>query len=586
MKWDLTVFFKTEQEYHDALKQYEKWEARLLEWKDILTNDISRLEEFEIESEEISKLGARIGSYIAKHEDLDTTNMHYKELSLKLQPIGQRISLAGSWYDQLIIKVGKEKIDELISKSPKLQEYKKGFDNLFRLQELLLPEDQERLLTMVSNIPQTDEIFTSLTTADEQESPATLKDGSTVMVSSRNYTKLLSELKSQDDRRIVFEAYYQKYDSHKNTLAAIYNSVIQANVASTKIRKQKSVLDLELIGSQIPKQVYYSLIEAAKENAKPVQDFFELKKEKLGLSKYYTYDRLTSMFNSDKTYSYEMAKELCIKAASVLGNEWKELFEEVLQDGLVDVYPNKGKVSGAYSSSGPDKNIKPMILMNYNDGLQDVMTLMHEAGHSVHSLLASRAQPLATSGYSIYVAEVASVFAELVLLDYLLENETDSMVKNTLLEDFAEKIISTFYRQTLFAEYELKAHEIVENDDAITCEVLGDLMSDLYKSYYGLDIKNDEPLKQNVWAYIPHHFYSPFYVFQYATCMTISMALYQEYKTDKQGAVNKWRKIMESGSSKQPDEIVLEAGVNLSDKNTYKAVGQTLADIVEKLRNI
>lgn len=586
MKWDLTVFFKSEQEYHDALKQYEKWEARLEEWKEILTNDISRLEEFEIESEEIAKLGSRIGSYIAKHEDLDTTNMHYKELSLKLQPIGQRISLAGSWYDQLIIKVGKEKIDELISKSPKLQEYKKGFDNLFRLQELVLPEDQERLLTMVSNIPQTDEIFTSLTTADEQESKATLKDGTTVMVSSRNYTKLLSELKDQDDRRVVFETYYQKYDQHKNTLAAIYNSVIQANVASTKIRKQKSVLDLELIGSQIPKQVYFSLIEAAKENAKPVQDFFELKREKLGLSKYYTYDRMTSMFNSDKKYSYETAKELCIKAAAVLGNEWKELFEEVLQDGLVDVYPNKGKVSGAYSSSGPDKNIKPMILMNYNDGLQDVMTLMHEAGHSVHSLLASKAQPLATSGYSIYVAEVASVFAELVLLDYLLENETDATVKNTLLEDFAEKIISTFYRQTLFAEYELKANQIVENDDAITCEVLGDLMADLYKSYYGLDIKKDEPLKQNVWAYIPHHFYSPFYVFQYATCMTISMALYQEYKTNKESAINKWRKIMESGSSKQPDEIVLEAGVNLSDKNTYKAVGQTLADIVEKLRNI
>ncbi|MDP3129697.1 MAG: M3 family metallopeptidase, partial [Bacillota bacterium] len=331
----------------------------------------------------------------------------------------------------------------------------------------------------------------------------------------------------------------------------------------------------------IPVAVYHSLAAVAKETVAPIKKYLELRKQALGLEVYHTYDRFLDLVKTDKEYEFDEAKSLFFASIEKFPADFQKKAHSVLADGFVDVYEQEGKRTGAYSSSMPD--LHPFILLNYSKTLADVFTVAHEAGHSIHSMYAAEGQPATLQDYTIFVAEVASTFNEHNLLDYFIkESKASKNEKIALLQRAIDDILSTFYRQTLFACYELEAHRLIEAGEPITSDTLSKIMIDLYRDFYDLDI-SQENLKPFVWAYIPHLFYTPFYVYQYATSFAASLKLYENVKEGKKGAFEKYIGLLQSGGSAFPVDQLKKAGVDLTKKDAFRAVSNRLSELVDQL---
>ena len=359
---------------------------------------------------------------------------------------------------------------------------------------------------------------------------------------------------------------------------------MQAEIAEKKARGYSSILQAHLFRNKIPEDVFYNLIDVASTNNDGLKKYLNLRKKYLKLDKYHTYDRFLKLAHSEKKYTYEEGKELFFKSIEKFPEDFKNKAREVTKDGYVDVYHSLGKRTGAYSSGG--ENVHPFILLNYNDTLEDVFTLAHESGHSIHTLYSMESQPVVKQNYTIFVAEIASTFNEHNLLDYLMKS--DSLSRNdkiTLLEKAIDEIVATFYRQTLFGHYEYNISKMVEEGKPINHEVLSNEMISLYKMYYGLDI-NDEKVKKYVWAYIPHLFYTPFYVYQYATSFTASMLIYKNVKNNVPGAFDNYIKMLKSGGSDYPIEEVKLAGVDLTKKDAFLSVTSYMDELVNQLEKL
>ena len=302
------------------------------------------------------------------------------------------------------------------------------------------------------------------------------------------------------------------------------------------------------------------------------------------MEKHHSYDRFVSLAKSEKKYTYQEARQLFFKSLEKFPSDFQKKARQVSEEGFVDVYHHAGKRTGAYSSGG--EGIPPFILLNFNGELEDVFTLAHESGHSVHTLYAEEAQPIMKQDYAIFVAEIASTFNEHNLLDYLMESGTLSKNdKIALLQKSIDEIMATFYRQTLFAHYEYDIAKMAEEGKPINYQVLSDEMIKLYKTYYGIDI-TEERVKPLVWAYIPHLFYSPFYVYQYATSFTASMLIYKNVKEGKPHAFENYISMLKSGGSTYPIDEVKLAGVDLTKKEAFLAVTDRMAELVDELEKL
>jgi oligoendopeptidase F len=348
-----------------------------------------------------------------------------------------------------------------------------------------------------------------------------------------------------------------------------------------KARKYAACVEAALFNNAIPVEVYRSLASVARENTAPIKKYIALRKKFLKLKEYHTYDRFLPLVKSTKEYEFDEAKNLFFKSIANFPADFQEKAHEVLKDGFVDVYEAEGKRSGAYSSSTPD--LHPYILLNYSKTLDDVFTVAHEAGHSIHSMYAMENQPTMLQDYTIFVAEIASTFNEHNLLDYFISgSKASKKEKISLLQRTIDDILATFYRQTLFAIYELEAHKLVEENQPITADILSKIMIDLYKDFYDLDIASEE-VKPYVWAYIPHLFYTPFYVYQYATSFATSLKLYENVKNNVPGAFDRYIGLLKSGGSEFPVEQIKKAGVDLTEKEAFLAVAHRLGELVDQL---
>ncbi len=348
-----------------------------------------------------------------------------------------------------------------------------------------------------------------------------------------------------------------------------------------KARKYATSLESRLYNDAIPVAVYLNLAAVARESTGPVKKYIQLRKKALGLEVYHTYDRFLDLVKTDKEYEYAEAQELFFRSIAKFPADFQAKAKAVLEEGFVDVYEGEGKRTGAYSSSMPD--LHPFILLNYAKTLADVFTVAHEAGHSIHSMYAAEGQPATLQDYTIFVAEVASTFNEHNLLDYIIrESKATRNEKIALLQRAIDDILSTFYRQTLFAIYELEAHRLAEAGEPITADVLSDIMIGLYKEFYDLDI-SEENLKPFVWAYIPHLFYTPFYVYQYATSFAASLKIYEDVKAGVPGAFERYIGLLKSGGSEFPIDQLKKAGVDLTQKDAFLAVSVRLSELVDQL---
>lgn len=583
MKWDLTYLFKTEEEFEQAFNELGAYASLFASYKGKLGDKesflayLDLLEKFECEL-------SRVYQYAHLRSDLNKKDIAAAASVQKCMMLLAGIQQATSFEEPEILSVGYEKVMSFIDSSKKHEQFRFSMEKLFRKNGHVLDEKREQILANFSELSGTgSELYSSLSVADSKVEYIKL-NGVKTPVTQGNWRGLIADSTSAKDRKKIFEAIYKFYDDHKNAYANIYQAVLKADKANADSRNYSSILESHLFRNNIPTSVYTNLVEVASTKNASLKKYIKLRKKYLGLSRHNTYDRFLELAHSNKKYTYEEAKEIFFEAIKNTPADFREKAHEVLKDGFVDVYEQDGKRSGAYSSSMP--NLHPYILLNYSDTLDDVFTVAHEAGHSIHSMYASSAQPTMLQDYTIFVAEIASTFNEHLLLDYFIASGNATIdEKIMLLQKAIDEIYSTFYRQTLFAEYELRASQLVEQNKPINHEVLSNIMIDLYKQYYGLDITK-EGLKKYVWAYIPHLFYTPFYVYQYATSFAASFALYKQVKAGGVDAFNNYTKLLKSGGSKYPVEQALEAGVDFTKTDAFLAVVERIDELVAELEKV
>ncbi|HXH23632.1 MAG TPA: M3 family oligoendopeptidase, partial [Vicinamibacterales bacterium] len=448
-----------------------------------------------------------------------------------------------------------------------------------------LDEKGERLLSYAgrfNSVPY--DSYAALTTADMKFPTITTAGGDRVTLTYGQYRALLETSRRQVDRAAAYRAFHQAYADHQNTYAALYNGVLQRDWFHARARGYGTTLDAALHGNNIPTSVVENLIAAAKAGVDSLRRYHRLRRRVLGLSSYRLFDVFVPLVDLDLRYPYDEVEQWIVGSAAPLGQQYQRYVRDAFEGRWIDVFENAGKRSGAYSA--PVYGAHPYMLLNYNETLDAVFTLAHEMGHSMHTLLSHRAQPFVYAGYTIFVAEVPSTVSEALFLDFMLERARSREERALLLQHAADSIAGTFYTQVMFAEFELEAHRLVEQDRPVTAETLNRLFAGLLREYYG-DVIDEEEISRITWARIPHFFSTPYYVYQYATCFASTARLMQDLRSPDPGrredAVRRYLSLLEAGGSDYPMNLLAKAGVDLSQPDTVRAVSLELDALVERL---
>ena len=585
-EWNLSPLFESEEQFLQAIEDFKALPEKLKSHEGKLTDEAELKAAFDVQKE-IEIALSRLYFFASMRSDRNKKDVANASDLMKVRYLFVPLGESSAYFEPEVLSLGEEKMKAFFEKNPEYREFAFGVEKLFRGQRHVLTPDKELLLSAFGPVSsEGSQLYSALAVADHTPRKATLSNGEEVLVTQANWTSLISEAKKPEDRKAIFEALYAEYDAHKNTYAEIYNLILNSELATMKSRGYKDILDSHLFHNAIPQEVFLNLVEVAsgEEGTAPLKKYYEIKRKYLGLEKFRSYDRFIHLAESHKKYTYEEAKQIFFDSIKHFPEDFQEKAREVTKEGYVDVYPGDGKRTGAYSNGGA--GFHPYILLNFVGELNDVFTLAHESGHSIHTLYSEETQPVMNQDYTIFVAEIASTFNEHNLLDYFLNSGTLSKDDQIfLLQKSIDEIAATFYRQTLFGHYEYLISKKAEAGEPINYEVLSKTMTDLYKQYYGIDIE-EEVYKPLVWAYIPHLFNSPFYVYQYATSFTSSMLIYQNVKDGKPGAFEKHIELLRSGGSDYPVEQVKKAGVDLTSKEPYLAVTKRMSELVDRLEKL
>ena len=582
-KWNLSDIYENYSDWEKDFEKVSELKKELAGFKGQFGNEGKLLEFFQ-KQEEMDKISYKLYRYPQLARDLNSSDKEAVEHLQKVQFLFAEISTELSWVNSELVD-NRENIEKWIEKK-EFDDYRFGLKNLFRLQKHILEEKESKLLSYYSSFfsaPRS--IYSEVTVTDVEWPQVTLSSGEKVDVTPANYSKILSTNRNQEDRKLMFQTFYTIYEKKKNTIAAIYNSILQKGIASKKAYNYDSFLLSHLESDNIPEEIYLNLVNTAKNNTKPLQRYLKLRKKILGLEKYYNFDGSINLIEFDKEYEYDDAKEIVLNSVAPLGKDYVEKMKKAISEGWLDVFEAKGKRTGAYSAGV--YGVHPYMLLNYNKTLDSVFTLAHELGHTLHTLYSDENQPFSMADYTIFVAEVASTFNERLLLDYMLENTNDPKERIALLEQEIGNIVGTFYFQALLADYEYQAHKLAEAGEPITAEVLSKIMEDLFDKYYS-DIIEKDDLIYIFWARVPHFFNSPFYVYQYATCFASSAILYEKMinssdESEKKQTLDKYIQLLSSGGNDFPMEQLKKAGVDLSRIETIEAVAKQFNLLLDKL---
>ena len=582
-KWNLSDIYENYSIWEKDFEKVGELKRELAKFKGQFGNEGKLLEFFQ-KQEEMDKISYKLYRYPQLARDLNSSDKEAVEHLQKVQFLFAEISTELSWVNSELVD-NRENIEKWIEKK-EFDDYRFGLKNLFRLQKHILEEKESKLLSYYSSFfsaPRS--IYSEVTVTDVEWPQVTLSSGEKVDVTPADYSKILSTNRNQEDRKLMFQTFYTIYEKKKNTIAAIYNSILQKGIASKKAYNYDSFLLSHLESDNIPEEIYLNLVNTAKNNTKPLQRYLKLRKKILGLEKYYNFDGSINLIEFDKEYKYDDAKEIVLNSVAPLGKDYVEKMKKAISEGWLDVFESKGKRTGAYSAGV--YGVHPYMLLNYNKTLDSVFTLAHELGHTLHTLYSDENQPFSMADYTIFVAEVASTFNERLLLDYMLENTNDPKERIALLEQEIGNIVGTFYFQALLADYEYQAHKLAEAGEPITAEVLSKIMEDLFDKYYG-DIIEKDDLIYIFWARVPHFFNSPFYVYQYATCFASSAILYEKMinssdESKRKEMLDKYIQLLSSGGNDFPMEQLKKAGVDLSKIETIEAVAKQFDLLLDKL---
>jgi oligoendopeptidase F len=583
--WDLSSIFTSWEAWEQALGELERGIEAYKKYEGTLGQGSQRLLEALKDRDALAQLSYRVWYYPALQYDEDQRNNTINARRQRVQLLVARWQQAVSWFNPELLKLPLGTVQAWMGENTDLALYRFAIEEVFRLQEHVLNEQGEKLLSLterLGSVPR--DSYASLSTADARFPTITLSTGESIQVSYGQYRRLLAVCRSQEDRRKAYEALYDTYLASVNTYATIYNGVMHGEWFEARARGYKTTLDAALFGNAIPTSVVENLIRETKNGVGPFRRYHKLRKRVLKLDDYYVFDAFVPLVEYDVKYGYDTVLDWIVEAVAPLGAEYQARVRRAFSERWIDVYENQGKRSGAYSA--PVYGANPYMLLNYNDTLDAVFTLAHELGHSMHTMLSHETQPFVYAGYTIFVAEVPSTLNEALLLEFMLARAKSKEERIVLLQHAIDGIIGTFYNQVLFADYELTAHRLVEQDQPITSETLSGIYASLLNEYWG-DALSTDPRAQHTWARIPHFFQSPYYVYQYATCFASTAKLMEEIGSKdpvkRDAAVERYLNLLKSGGSDHPMTLLKRAGVDLSQPETVRAVSAQLDGLVDRL---
>lgn len=577
-KWKMEDLYKTDDSWEEDYKYLEKeiekvssFKGKISESADILVGALQMYDK-------VSMMAERVYVYANQKLHEDTGNGKYQEMSGRAEMIIIKLSGETAFMVPEILEISDEKLEEFLNTDNGMKEYKQYIMNIVRQKPHVLSKDMEKLLADMGEVTKGPRnIFSMFNNADIKFGDIEDENKNLVELTHGRYISFL-ESKDRRVRKEAFKKLYDTYGGYKNTLAATFSANVKTEVFLAKARKYNSSLESALDSSNIPVDVYHNLIDTVHKNLHKLHRYVSLRKKVLGLEELHMYDLYVPMITDvDRKIPYQEGKEIVKKGLQPLGTEYQALLEKGYHEGWIDVYENQGKRSGAYSWGA--YGVHPYVLLNYQNNLNNVFTLAHEMGHALHSYYSDENQEYCYAGYKIFVAEVASTCNESLLIHHLIETTENKKEKAYLINYFLEQFRGTLYRQTMFAEFEMLTHGMVEKGAVLTSESLCEVYRDLNKKYFGEDIVVDEEIGLE-WARIPH-FYTPFYVYQYSTGFSAAIALSGKILREGSKAVEPYKEFLKGGSSMYPIDLLKMAGV---DMTTSEPISQAL-EVFEKYLN-
>ena len=579
--WDLTYIFKSDVEFNKAYEEAYEEIKKVSEFKNKLLNSSDSLLSYLEYSDNMERKLYKLYYYAHLNLDTDTTNTTSQAREGRVANLLQEYSVLSSFVLPELLNGDYEKVKKFIKENKSLEKYSFNLEEIYRYQDHRLSEENEVLLSSLSKSFIADETFEALTDAD-MTFPNIIVNGEEVELTESNYSTYIRS----NDRNVRKEAFTKllgTYGNYKNTLAKTFSGNVELLTSMAKIKKFNSSIEASLYQDNIPVEVYNKLIDTVNKNMNVLYKYYDLKKQVLKLDELHLYDIYVPMIdNIEKKYSFNEAKETVLKALSVLGEDYINNLKKAFDERWIDIYNNKGKRGGAYSSGFYDT--KPYLLLNFEGKYEDVTTLAHELGHSMHTYYSCMAQPYNLSSYNIFVAEVASTVNELLLVHYLIENSESKEEKLFLLNQLMELYKSTIYRQVMFAEFERDMHKDLENGEILTNEYLKDNYYKLVKKYFGKDVVCDDLIK-NEWMRIPHFYYN-FYVYKYAIGLSCATKIVNGILEKRDGALEKYLEFLKTGGSMYPALELEVAGVSVFDDNTYIDAIKTFDSYIEMFKKI
>lgn len=569
--WNLESIYANNELWEEDYAALEKDAAEFAKLKGAIEADVSKIPAVLDAYYGLHRRLSKLSVYARMRFDQDTTDSTYQTMSAKIGSLGVKIGAASAFVEPEILSYSKEQLEAAEKENERTAYYGRKIEEMLRGQEHTLDAEKEELLAAAGDMAEApDDIFSVLMNADMKYPDIVLEDGTHLPLTNSTY---ISYMESPDRavREGAFKTLYGQIASLKNTFAAIYRGNLKQAKFYAQSRKYSSARAMYLADSNVPESVYDNLLSAVHEALPMMYRYVAVRKKVLGVDKLHMYDVYTPIVAAqNQTYEFEQAKQMVLEALKPMGEDYLSHAREGLENRWIDIYPNKGKKGGAYSWGCYDS--QPFILLNYTKNLDSVFTLIHEMGHSIHSYYSITEQDYAYSDYKIFVAEVASTCNECLLMHDLLKKTTDKEKRKYLLNHYLDSFKGTLFRQTMFAEFEKTAHDYCAQGKPLTAEALSQMYLELNQKYFGPDMEKDEEIAYE-WMRIPH-FYTPFYVYQYATGYSAAVALSAKILKEGKPAVDAYMSFLKGGESKDPIDLLKMAGV---DMTTEKPVADALA---------
>lgn len=582
-KWNLKLIYENDDAWYEELKELKREINNFKNIKKELFKSANHFYEVINKMLDIERKISKLFYYAHLSNDQDTQVEKYQKMYGKIIDLNSSFSVETSFFTPEILKHDFLKINDYIRQQPKLEKYKHLIEEIFRFKPHTLNENEEKLISeFTKTFRAPSDIYEVITDTDFRFGTIKNESGVEVELTNSNFSLFL-ENNDRNVRKEAFKKLYSTYHSYANTLAETLKSDINVVIANAKVRNYSSALESSLFEDEVPVSVYENLIKTVNNNLEPLYQYYDFKKKALGLDELHLYDVYAPIITSfGKSYSFEEAKELVMKSLSILGDDYVEILNRAFDERWIDVYNNVGKRSGGYSSGGYDT--KPYILLNYEGKFNDVSTLAHELGHSMHSYFSIKNNPYHEYQYKIFVAEVASTVNELLLSYYMYDNTNDKKEKMNILNQRLELFRATIYRQTMFAEFEKEIYDYAELGEVLTTEIIESKYYSLVSKYFGPGVVCDNEIKDE-WSRIPHFYYN-FYVYKYATGLSAACKIASEIISGNEKVRVNYLDFLKTGGSLSPIKELNIAGVDMNDPEVIESSIKMFEETLSELKNI